>query len=87
MPRPLADCYNDAGMEIVARFLIVFGLVIVLVGVLLLLAPHVPLLGKLPGDISVKRNGFSFYFPLTTMIVVSLLLTIIANVVLRLLNR
>jgi len=74
-------------MDVVARSLIIFGLVIVLVGVLLLLAPHVPLLGKLPGDISVKRNGFSFSFPLTTMIVLSLLLTLIANVVLRLLNR
>lgn len=70
-----------------ARSLIIFGAVIVLAGLLLLLAPHIPLLGRLPGDISVKRNGFSFYFPLTTMVLVSLALTVIANIVLRLLNR
>ncbi|MDI6858329.1 MAG: DUF2905 domain-containing protein [Dehalococcoidia bacterium] len=74
-------------MDVVARSLIIFGVVIALVGVLLLLAPHVPLLGKLPGDFSIKRNGFSFYFPLTTMILVSLLLTIVANVVFRLISR
>jgi hypothetical protein len=44
-------------------------------------------LGRLPGDIRVERDGFSFYFPLASSIIVSILLTILLNVVARLLKR
>ena len=55
--------------------LVVIGLVIVGVGAIWLLAPHIPWLGKLPGDIAVERPNFRFYFPVVTCIVLSLLLT------------
>jgi len=59
------------------RFLIYVGLLLVLVGAVLLLAPKIPWLGKLPGDIVIKRDNFSFYFPLGTCILISLILSLL----------
>jgi hypothetical protein len=59
------------------RQLIILGLVIVVIGIIFSLAPRIPWLGKLPGDISIKREHFSFYFPLATCILLSLLLSLI----------
>jgi hypothetical protein len=59
------------------KLLIVFGVVLALLGGLLLVVGKVPLLGRLPGDIVVRRENWSFYFPLTTSIVISVLLTLL----------
>jgi hypothetical protein len=56
------------------RFLILAGLVIAGVGVLMTLGMP---LGRLPGDFAIKRGNFSFYFPLATSILVSLVLTLV----------
>ncbi len=64
-------------MADIARFLIVIGAILVLVGMALLLAPKIPWLGRLPGDIVLKRENFSFYFPLGTCILISIILTLI----------
>ena len=56
------------------RLLIILGLILVAVG--LLINAGLPI-GRLPGDISIKRGNFSFYFPLTTSIAVSVLLTLV----------
>lgn len=53
-------------------------LVLAGVGALLWLGPKLPWLGRLPGDLSVERSNFRFYFPMTTCIIVSLLLTLAA---------
>ena len=58
------------------KALIILGLAIALVGVLVLLASRVPWLGRLPGDIHVERENWSFYFPLTTSILVSLVVSL-----------
>jgi len=58
----------------VGKFLVVIGLVVAGVGLLIMLG--LPL-GRLPGDIAVRRGSFSFYFPLTTSIVLSLVLTLL----------
>jgi len=58
----------------VGRLLIILGLAIVAVGVLISFG--VPI-GRLPGDFTYRRGNFSFYFPLTTSILASILLTII----------
>lgn len=58
-----------------AWLLIVIGLFIAGIGVVWLLGPSIPWLGKLPGDISVKGENFRFYFPLATCIVLSVLLS------------
>jgi hypothetical protein len=55
--------------------LIAVGLLIAGIGLAWLLAPSIPWLGKLPGDISIERQNFRFYFPIMTCIVLSVLLT------------
>jgi hypothetical protein len=57
--------------------LIVAGLVIAAVGALLLLSGKIPWLGRLPGDILVKREKFTFYFPLATSLLISLILSLV----------
>jgi len=64
-------------MSDLARMLIVFGVILVAVGLALLLVPKIPGLGKLPGDIVIKRENFSFYFPLGTCILISFILSLI----------
>ena len=60
-----------------ARMLIIFGVVLALVGGLLLLVGKIPFLGRLPGDIVLRRGNWSFYFPLTTSILISVVLTLL----------
>ena len=64
------------GMPEFGRFLAALGAVLVVAG-LLLASGHLSWLGKLPGDLSVKREHFSFYFPWVTCLVVSILLTML----------
>ena len=65
------------GLDSLARLLILFGLILAVVGGLILFVGKVPFIGKLPGDIYIQRKNFSFYFPLTTSILLSILLTIL----------
>jgi len=65
------------------RFLILTGVVLALVGAVLLVAPKIPWLGKLPGDIVWRRGNFTFYFPLGTSILLSVLLTLLLYVLRR----
>jgi hypothetical protein len=72
-----------AGM---GRFLIAAGLVVVVVGLLLVIAPQVPgldRLGRLPGDIFVQRGNTTIFIPIVTSIVLSVALTIILNLFIR----
>ncbi len=62
-------------MQHPAWILILVGLIIVGIGAVWLLAPSIPWLGKLPGDIRIEGENFKFYFPVVTCIVISLLLT------------
>jgi hypothetical protein len=64
-------------LDSLGKLLIVFGVVLALVGGVLVLVGKVPFLGRLPGDIVVRREHWSFYFPLTTCIVISVLLTLL----------
>jgi len=74
-------------IEGVGRLLLIFGGVMVVLGLVFLLAGRgLPFLGRLPGDIVVQREGFTFYFPIVTMLVVSVVLTILLNVILRILR-
>ncbi len=68
----------------IARAIIIIGVVALIAGVLLLILPKAHMLGKLPGDLSFEKDGLRVYIPLATMLVVSLVLTVIVNVVLRL---
>ncbi len=66
-------------MVSIGRALIILGIVLLLLGLILTYSNFLPFskLGKLPGDISIKKGNFSFYFPLTTCVVLSLILTLI----------
>ena len=61
------------------RTLLIFAAVLAVVGVLLILADRFPgsRIGRLPGDISVERGNFRFYFPLATSVVVSVVLSLL----------
>ena len=59
------------------RPLIILGLILVMIGIVITLAPRIPWIGKLPGDIYLKRENFSIYFPLGTCILLSVLLSLI----------
>ena len=63
----------------VGRVIVVVGIFMIVFGFLIMLSPKIPFLGKLPGDIYLKRGNFSFYFPIVTSTLVSLIITIILN--------
>jgi DUF2905 family protein len=64
-------------MHDIARMLVVFGLLIAFAGVALMLVGRVPWLGRLPGDIHIQRGNWTFYFPLATSLLLSVVLTLI----------
>ena len=61
--------------------LLVLGLLIAGIGLVWILAPSIPWLGRLPGDIRIERPGFRFYFPLVTCLLLSLILTLVLWIV------
>ncbi|HTF34675.1 MAG TPA: DUF2905 domain-containing protein [Myxococcota bacterium] len=68
----------------IAKGLMLLGLLLLGLGALLALSPHVPWLGRLPGDIRIERPSGSFYFPITTCLVISVVLSILAHLFSRL---
>lgn len=64
-------------MQPLGKTLIILGLALAAVGVLLTLGGKLPWLGRLPGDIYIKKENFSFFFPLTTSILISIILSLI----------
>jgi len=61
----------------IGKILIICGVVLVVIGLILILGDKIPWIGRLPGDIYIKRDKFTFYFPLMTSIIISLLLTLL----------
>ena len=61
--------------------LILFGAVLLLIGALLYFGGGISWLGKLPGDIRIERPGFSFYFPITTSILISIVLSLVIFII------
>ena len=74
-------------MKSLGLLLLIIGCVTAAVGLVLLIAPKVPWLGNLPGDIHYRGRNAEFHFPVVTCIVVSIVLTVVLNLVLRLLRR
>lgn len=71
-----------------ARILIITGLAIAFAGLILLVALRFfPWLGNLPGDFRIEGRNYRIYFPLATMILISILGTIILNIVIRIFRR
>lgn len=74
-------------LDWIGKILIIIGGIILIAGIILIISPHIPFLGKLPGDIFIKKENYSFYFPLVTFLILSIVLTIIINVILYFLNK
>lgn len=61
------------------KMLILLGVFIIAVGILLLVGEKIPWMGRLPGDIIIRKKNFTFYFPIVTSILISILLTLLFN--------
>ena len=66
-----------SGFGGLGKMLILLGVFIVIIGLLLLIGEKIPFLGKLPGDIIIKKEKITFYFPITTSILISIILTLV----------
>ncbi len=65
-------------MTEIGKSIIFIGIVIVVIGTIVLFSDRLPFnLGKLPGDISYKKENFTFYFPITTSILISIVLSLL----------
>jgi hypothetical protein len=64
-------------MSGIGRSLMIIGVLLVVIGLIISFAPRLPWLGKLPGDILIKKENFSFYFPLASCILISLILSFV----------
>ncbi len=65
------------------KLLILFGSIMIIFGLLLLLGDRIPYIGRLPGDIYIRKGNFSFYFPLMTCIILSIILSLIFTIIRR----
>ena len=74
-------------MKSLGMLLLVVGCITAVVGLVLLVAPKIPWLGNLPGDIHYRGKNSEFHFPVVTCIVVSIVLTVVVNAVLRSFRR
>jgi len=74
---------GEFSMRTLGKVLVVTGGVITLAGAVLLMSGKLPLVGKLPGDIIVRGKSATFYFPVVTMIILSIVLTIVLNLLFR----
>ena len=61
----------------IGKIIIFIGLLLVVIGFIFMLGSKLPFIGKLPGDIAVERRNYSFYFPVTTCIIISIILSFI----------
>jgi len=68
---------NEVDMQELGKTLIIFGVILAGLGLFLTFFNKIPLVGKLPGDILVQKKNFSFYFPITTSILISIILSLL----------
>jgi hypothetical protein len=65
------------GLGVLGKMLILLGVLILIIGLLLLVGEKIPWVGRLPGDIIIRKKNFTFYFPLATSILISIILTLL----------
>ncbi len=69
------------GFFTLGRLFLFLGIFFILLGLLFIFGSKIPHIGRLPGDIYIKRDGFVFYFPIATSILISLLLTLLFYII------
>jgi len=62
------------------KIFIIIGILFIIIGLALMFADKIPYIGRLPGDIYIKKENFSFYFPITTSIIISIILTLLFSI-------
>jgi hypothetical protein len=65
------------GLGFLGKLLILLGVFVILIGLLLLVGEKIPWVGRLPGDIIIRKKNFTFYFPIATSILISIILTLL----------
>lgn len=71
------ECDRMFGFGALGKMLILLGVFIILIGFLLLVGEKIPWVGRLPGDIIIRKKNFTFYFPIVTSIIISIILTLL----------
>lgn len=67
----------------IGRMIVTMGVILIIVGIAISFGAKLGL-GRLPGDIAIKKGNFAFYFPIVTMLIISVVLTILLNLIRRL---
>ena len=70
-------------VESLGRMVLYIGIILVLIGGFFILMAKIPWFGRLPGDIVYRHGGVTIFFPITTMVLVSVILTVLMNIVWR----
>jgi hypothetical protein len=70
-------------MESMGKSLVLVGIAIVVIGIAIWGLSSIPYIGRLPGDVYVRRGNFTFYFPLATCILISIIATILFSLMRR----
>ncbi|MGC1456004.1 MAG: DUF2905 domain-containing protein [Nitrospirota bacterium] len=65
----------------IAKVMIIIGAVLIAAGLVILVFPRLPFVGKLPGDILIKKENYTLYFPLATSIVISIVISLILYII------
>ena len=68
-------------IESLGKFLITIGIIAIVLGAVFVMFGKVPWIGRLPGDIILRRGKVTFYFPIVTMLLLSIILTILFNLI------
>ena len=76
-----------SSVDVLGRTLILIGGLLLLFGIVLVLVGRLPFLDRVPGDIVIRRDGVTIFFPIVTMIVVSVVGTVLLNLLIRIFNR
>ena len=61
----------------IAKLLIIAGILLLLAGLIILTAPKIPFLGKLPGDLLIQKKNFTFYFPVVSLLILNLIIFVL----------
>lgn len=62
------------------KIFIITGILFIVIGLAFMFSDKIPYIGRLPGDIHIKKENFSFYFPITTSIIISIILTVLFSI-------
>lgn len=62
------------------KIFIIIGVFFIIIGLAFMFGDKIPYIGRLPGDIHIKKENFSFYFPITTSIIISIIMTLLFSI-------